>query len=61
VVAPEYADRALETLQRTAGGHAARIIGEVREQPACAVLSSTPYGGTRIVDMLVGDPLPRIC
>jgi hydrogenase expression/formation protein HypE len=58
VVAPEFADAAL---QRTLGGHASRIIGEVREQPACAVLSSTPYGGTRIVDMLVGDPLPRIC
>ncbi len=61
VVAPEYADAALAALQRTPGGHASRIIGEVREQPACAVLSSTPYGGTRIVDMLVGDPLPRIC
>src|SRR4029077_7786212 len=61
VVAPEYADRALEALQRTPGGHGAKIIGEVREQPACAVLGSTPYGGTRIVDMLVGDPLPRIC
>ena len=37
------------------------IIGEVREQPAARCSSSTPYGGTRIVDMLVGDPLPRIC
>ena len=61
VVAPEFADAALAALQRTPGGHASRIIGEVRAQPACAVLSSTPYGGTRIVDMLVGDPLPRIC
>jgi hydrogenase expression/formation protein HypE len=61
VVAPEYADAALEALQRAPGGHTARIIGEVREQPACAVLASTSYGGTRIVDMLVGDPLPRIC
>jgi hydrogenase expression/formation protein HypE len=61
VVAPEYADRAMEALRRTPGGHGAKIIGEVREQPACAVLGSTPYGGTRIVDMLVGDPLPRIC
>jgi len=60
-VAPEYADAALEALQQAPGGHESRIIGEVREQPACAVLSSTPYGGTRIVDMLVGDPLPRIC
>lgn len=61
VVAPEYADAALEALQRTPGGHGARTIGEVREQPACSVLSTTSYGGTRIVDMLVGDPLPRIC
>ena len=61
VVAPEYADAALDALQRTPGGDAARIIGEVREQPAGTVLGTTPYGGTRIVDMLVGDPLPRIC
>jgi hydrogenase expression/formation protein HypE len=61
VVAPEFGDAALEALQRAPGGHDARIIGEVREQPACSVLASTPYGGTRIVDMLVGDPLPRIC
>ncbi len=37
------------------------IIGEVREQPASAVLVTTLYGGSRMVDMLVGDPLPRIC
>jgi hydrogenase expression/formation protein HypE len=60
VVAPEYADAALEALTEPGGGEA-RVIGEVRAQPACAVLASTPYGGTRIVDMLVGDPLPRIC
>jgi hydrogenase expression/formation protein HypE len=61
VVAPDLADAALEALQRAPGGADARAIGEIREQPACAVLASTPYGGTRIVDMLVGDPLPRIC
>ncbi|HYW43340.1 MAG TPA: hypothetical protein VE959_10825 [Bryobacteraceae bacterium] len=43
------------------GGHAAGIIGEMREQPAGAALASTLYGGTRVLDMLVGDPLPRIC
>ena len=32
-----------------------------REQPAGTVLVTTLYGGSRIVDMLVGDPLPRIC
>ncbi len=61
VVAPEYQERALEALQRTPGGEGACIIGEVRQEPACAVVSGTPYGGSRIVDMLVGDPLPRIC
>jgi len=36
-------------------------FGEICEQPAGSVLVSTSYGGSRIVDMLVGDPLPRIC
>jgi hydrogenase expression/formation protein HypE len=61
VVAPEMADAALAALRGTAGGEDARVIGEVREQPARAVLATTRYGGSRIVDMLVGDPLPRIC
>ncbi len=37
------------------------MIGEVHEQPAASVLLTTEYGGSRIIDMLVGDPLPRIC
>ena len=61
VVAREYAERALEALRSAPGGQAAQVVGEVREQPACAVLGATAYGGTRIIDMLVGDPLPRIC
>ena len=61
VVAPEYADAALNALRATAGGAEASIIGEVSEQPAGAVICTTAYGGTRMVDMLVGDPLPRIC
>jgi hydrogenase expression/formation protein HypE len=61
VVASEFADAALKALQETPGGEAARIIGEMREQPAGSVLVLTLYGGSRIVDMLVGDPLPRIC
>ncbi len=61
VLAPEATEAGLAALHRTPGGHTARVIGEVREQPACTVLSSTPYGGTRVIDMLVGDPLPRIC
>jgi hydrogenase expression/formation protein HypE len=61
VVAPELADAALQAIRRTPGGEAAQIIGEVRQQPAASVLVTTRYGGSRIVDMLVGDPLPRIC
>lgn len=61
IVSPDYADMALNTLQLTAGGEEARIVGQVQEEPANAVLVTTRYGGSRIVDMLVGDPLPRIC
>jgi hydrogenase expression/formation protein HypE len=61
IVAPQDAAKALQALHATAGGEEARIIGEIQEQPAGAVLVTTRYGGTRIVDMLVGDPLPRIC
>jgi hydrogenase expression/formation protein HypE len=61
VVAAEQAGAALEALRRTPGGRDAALIGEIGEQPAGAVLVTTLYGGSRIVDMLVGDPLPRIC
>jgi hydrogenase expression/formation protein HypE len=61
VVAAEWADAALAALRASPGGHEAAVVGEVREQPAGAVLAATSYGGTRVVDMLVGDPLPRIC
>jgi hydrogenase expression/formation protein HypE len=61
VVAPEAADAALEVLRGVEGGEEASIIGEVREEPARMVLMYTGFGGTRMIDMLVGDPLPRIC
>jgi hydrogenase expression/formation protein HypE len=61
VVAPEYADTTRHALSLSPGGENARIIGEVRQQPAGVVVVTTSYGGSRIVDMLVGDPLPRIC
>ena len=61
VVAPECAVAALAALHATSGGEDAVEIGEVGEQPAGSVLVTTLYGGSRIVDMLVGDPLPRIC
>ena len=61
VVAPEVADGALEALRSVEGGEEASIIGEVREEHARMVLMHTGFGGTRMIDMLVGDPLPRIC
>jgi hydrogenase expression/formation protein HypE len=61
VVAPEVADPALEALRSVEGGEEASIIGEVREEPARMVIMHTQFGGTRMIDMLVGDPLPRIC
>ncbi|HUJ32195.1 MAG TPA: hydrogenase expression/formation protein HypE [Candidatus Acidoferrum sp.] len=61
VMGAEGADAALHALHQTHGGEEARIIGEIQDQPAGSVLVTTRYGGTRIVDMLVGDPLPRIC
>jgi len=36
-------------------------IGELRSEPPGIVVLVTAFGGTRIVDMLVGGPLPRIC
>jgi hydrogenase expression/formation protein HypE len=61
IVSADQAESALQTLRATPGGEEAELIGEVREQPAGAVLVTTLYGGSRVVDMLVGDPLPRIC
>jgi len=61
VVARDDSDAALAALRATPGGAEARMIGEVRGEPAETVLVATSYGGSRVVDMLVGDPLPRIC
>jgi len=61
VVAPELSDVALAAMRATTGGEEACLIGEIREQPVGSVLALTRYGASRIVDMLVGDPLPRIC
>jgi hydrogenase expression/formation protein HypE len=61
VVAPELAGAALAALHATPGGAEAVVIGELREEPARTVLGVASYGGTRVIDMLVGDPLPRIC
>jgi hydrogenase expression/formation protein HypE len=61
VVAAEHAERALDLLRRHPLGGDAAIIGTVAGDPAGLVLLRTAFGGTRVVDVLVGDPLPRIC
>lgn len=61
VVAPQAEERALAALTATPGGEQAAVIGEVAEDPKGMVLVHTAFGGTRIMDMLIGDPLPRIC
>lgn len=61
VVDKEKTEEALETIKDIEGGQEAAIVGEIVDSPTRRVLSVTSYGGTRVVDMLVGDPLPRIC
>jgi hydrogenase expression/formation protein HypE len=61
IVAPEVARTALETMRTHPLGQDAALIGEVRPEPAAMVFLRTELGGTRVLDMLVGDPLPRIC
>jgi hydrogenase expression/formation protein HypE len=61
IVAPEIADRVLAAMRRHPLGAESRMIGEVVEQPAGMVLMKTSVGGTRVVDVLFGEQLPRIC
>jgi hydrogenase expression/formation protein HypE len=60
-VAPEAADEALAALRAVPGCELAAEIGEVRTEPPGMVLVETGFGGRRVMDQLVGDPLPRIC
>lgn len=61
VVAPDEADAALAALRAHPVGANAAAVGEIKADPEAIVVLLTTFGGTRIVDMLVGDPLPRIC
>jgi hydrogenase expression/formation protein HypE len=61
VVDGDAADDALAALRGQPGGEGAAVIGRIKDDPPGLVLLKTGFGGTRIVDMLVGDPLPRIC
>jgi hydrogenase expression/formation protein HypE len=60
-VAPECAEEALDTLQSHPLGREAAIIGYVTEEHPQRVVIRTMLGARRVLDMLVGGQLPRIC
>ena len=61
IVAPEVAEAALAALRSDPLGRDAQIAGRVTAEPEGLVLLETRFGGTRVLDVLIGDPLPRIC
>ena len=61
IVAPEAAAAVLQAMRRHPLGAEAQIIGTVKNESPGLVTMRTPLGTTRIVDMLAGDQLPRIC
>jgi hydrogenase expression/formation protein HypE len=61
IVAPGEAEAVLAKMQKNQYGQNSTIIGEVREGNPGRVVMKTRIGTSRIVDMLVGEPLPRIC
>jgi hydrogenase expression/formation protein HypE len=60
-VPAEQADAALAAMKSAPYGEDAAVIGEVAEAPAGRVYVRTAFGARRIMDMLVGEQLPRIC
>lgn len=61
VVPREATEAVLAAMRAHPAGVEAALIGEVVEAPRAAVLLDTVFGGQRVVDMLVGEQLPRIC
>lgn len=61
IVDGEQADDALAAMRAHPLGAQAERIGRIGDDPPGLVMLNTSFGGTRIVDLLVGDPLPRIC
>jgi hydrogenase expression/formation protein HypE len=61
IVAPEKAESALAAMRQHPLGRESAIIGTVQAEPPGMVFLRTDIGGMRVLDMLVGDPLPRIC
>jgi hydrogenase expression/formation protein HypE len=61
IVPGAAADAVLAAMRAHPAGREAAIVGEVTPAPAGNVILSTAFGGDRIVDMLAGEQLPRIC
>jgi hydrogenase expression/formation protein HypE len=61
VVDDTSADAVLHAMKKHDHGRFAAVIGEVNDSPKGTVLFETEIGGTRIIDMLQGEQLPRIC
>ena len=61
IISPDAAERTLDAMRMVEGCEDAADIGEVRTEPIGMVLVQTAFGGRRVMDLLVGDPLPRIC
>lgn len=61
IASPLVAERLVNRMRHNRYGADACIIGEVKTDPSGIVAMRTGFGGTRIVDMLVGEQLPRIC
>jgi len=61
IVSPSVADAVVERMKQNVHGRDACIIGKVKAEPGGIVAMVTGFGGTRIVDMLAGEQLPRIC
>ncbi len=60
-VPEDEAEAALTAMRATTAGQGAVVIGQAREKGHIPVVMKTIFGGERIVDMLVGEQLPRIC
>jgi len=60
-VAPEQAEQALRALRSHSYGREAAAIGRVQPAPSGRVLLRTNLGSRRVVEMLAGELLPRIC
>ena len=61
IVPAAAAPALLQVMRADPGGRDSCIIGEVQPEPSGRVVLNTSFGGDRIVDMLVGEQLPRIC